>query len=97
MRTYVMYRSEDVSGLSGEGIVAEVVEWADSTASMRWLPSTSPQGIARDVKPTTVEHPHLRNVLALHDHDGRTFLRECLPSGSLGEPIRFADLDGVLT
>jgi hypothetical protein len=92
VKTYIMYRSEDVSGLSGEGIVAEVVEWADSTASMRWLPTSSPHGIARDVRPTTVEHPHLRNVLALHDHDGRTFLREILPSGSLGEPITFADL-----
>lgn len=90
-----MYRSEDVSGLSGEGIVAEVVEWADSTVTMRWLPSTSSTGIARDVRPTTVEHPNLRNVLALHDHDGRTFLRERIVGTEdvlLGDPIRYIDL-----
>lgn len=95
MRTYILYRSDDVTGLSGEGIVAEVAEWADSTVSMRWLPSTSPAGIANDVKPTTVDHPSLRNVLALHGHDDKTFLRECLPSGSLGGPIRLHDLDAA--
>lgn len=92
MRVYYMYRSDDVTGLSGEGLVAEVVEWADSTATMRWLPTSSPAGVARDVKPTTVNHPSLRNVLALHDHDGRTFLRE-YKYGDLGDPITFADLD----
>jgi hypothetical protein len=88
----MMVRSEDITGLSGEGFVGEVVEWADSTCTMRWLPSSSPQGMARDVKPTTVDHPSLRKVLALHDHDGRTFLREILPSGSLGDPIRYIDV-----
>lgn len=95
MRTYYMYRSEDVSGLSGEGLVAEVVEWADTTATMRWMPTTSPQGMSRDVRPTTVDHPSLRNVLALHDHDGRTFLREKRddPEQRLGDRITFHDLD----
>lgn len=93
MRTYYMYRSDDVSGLSGEGLVAEVVEWADTTATMRWMPTTSPQGMARDVRPTTVDHPSLRNVLALHDHDGRTFLRRVVADGGLGDPITFHDLD----
>lgn len=99
MRVYYMYRSDDVTGLSGEGLVAEVVEWADSTVTMRWLPTAAPNGIARGVRPTTVEHPSLRNVLALHDHDGRTFLRQRLDrirpeDPTLGAPITFADLDG---
>lgn len=37
MKIYRMVRDEDVSGVSGTGIVGEVVEFSDGTATVRWL------------------------------------------------------------
>lgn len=95
MRQFAMFRAQDISGLSGEGIVAEVAEFADGSVAMRWLPTTSPTARARGVRPTTVMHHDLTSVLALHDHDGRTTLRQVLPDGGLGPHIDLATLTAV--
>ena len=63
MRTFELHRDTDVSGVSGTGVVAEGVEFADGTTVVRWLRAgtTRPEM----VNPTTVVHPDLANVLAV--------------------------------
>jgi hypothetical protein len=70
MRTFMLVRGEDVTGISGTGIVAEGVEWSDGTVVLRWLKA----GTARPdhVRPTTVLHDDIDSVIGLHSHDGRT-------------------------
>jgi hypothetical protein len=73
MRTFTLVRSEDVTGLSGTGVVAEGVEFADGTVAVRWaeLPDDSPNYV-RGVRATTVMFPNIRAVEALHGHNGAT-------------------------
>jgi hypothetical protein len=73
MRAFEVVRHQDVTGISGTGIVAEGVEWSDGTVAMRWLPS----GSARPdvVRPTTVIHDNIDSVIGLHGHDGKTEVR----------------------
>ena len=73
MRAFLVIRDEDVTGISGTGIVAEGVEFKDGTTVMRWLPA----GTARPevVKPTTVIHESVDSVIALHGHNGKTWVQ----------------------
>lgn len=81
MRVGLLVRAVDKTGISGTGVVAEVAEFSDGTAVLRWL-KTSP-GIA----PTTVVHPHIDNVIALHSHDGNTkIVWATIPEPSAGRP-----------
>lgn len=67
MRTFRIVRDVDVSGISGTGVVAEGVEFTDGTVVVRWLPVTNG---SVEVQPTTVVHPDIWNVTALHGHGG---------------------------
>lgn len=58
-----MVRDEDVSGVSGTGIVAEGVEFGDGTVAIRWC--TSP---AR----STVLWDEIDDAIKVHGHDGKT-------------------------
>ncbi|WP_109507368.1 hypothetical protein [Nocardioides speluncae] len=70
MRRFQVVRDEDVTGISGTGVVAEGVEFSDGTVAMRWHgPIEHPWGT---VYPTTVLHPHAENVENLHGHNGAT-------------------------
>jgi hypothetical protein len=80
-RPFVLHRQEDVSGISGTGIVAEGVEFSDGTVSLRWT-SQSPTSV--------VFHDNgIESVKRVHGHNGATrivFLddraaRECCVSG----------------
>lgn len=62
MRLFLLIRNEDVSGVSGTGIVAEGVEFSDGTVAMRWL--RRPFSVAF--------YGSIRDVLAIHGHGGRT-------------------------
>ena len=42
MRTFTVERTEDETGVSGIGIVAEGVEFSDSTCVVRWCSKESP-------------------------------------------------------
>jgi len=70
MRTFILDREVDVTGISGSGVVAEGVEFSDGITVVRWLPA----GTARptEVKPTTVIFDNITHVLALHGHNGST-------------------------
>lgn len=64
MRRFEMHRAEDVSGVSGTGVVAQGVEFDDGTVALRWTTEW----------PTSVVF-HDRGVEALvhvHGHNGRT-------------------------
>ena len=64
MRRFVLQRDEDVGGVSGTGVVAEGVEFADGTAVIRWL---------GEFKSTAV-FASVEDLVAVHGHEGRTSL-----------------------
>lgn len=67
MRRFQLHRHEDVSGVSGTGVVAQGVEFDDGTVVVRWLLRAG-----SGLRPTTVMHEDISNVQALHGHGGAT-------------------------
>lgn len=63
MRTFILERNEDPTGVSGTGVVAEGVEFEDGTVALRWC-----VGEHR----STVIWSSMKSVEAIHGHDGRT-------------------------
>jgi hypothetical protein len=61
-RRFILQRNEDETGVSGEGVVAEGVEFSDGTCVLKWLTALSSIGI----------YDSLKEVLALHGHSGKT-------------------------
>jgi hypothetical protein len=64
-RRFVLYRHEDVTGPSGDGVVAMGVLWHDGSASIQWI-----SRYASNVywpSPNAVEAIH-----AVHGHLGKT-------------------------
>jgi hypothetical protein len=64
MRRFILVRSEDITGVSGTGIVAEGVEFTDGIVVMKWI-----VGDFRSIV-TWVQGIHA--VEEIHGHDGRT-------------------------
>ncbi len=62
MRTFKLVRDEDVSGISGTGVVAEGVVFHDGKALMEWFGEY----------PTVTEFPSIEAVIAIHSHGGKT-------------------------
>lgn len=62
-RLFLLRRHVDVSGVSGTGTVADGVEWADGTASVRWR-GEHPSVVFWDRGRTSVE--------LIHGHGGAT-------------------------
>jgi len=71
MHCFELHRDADVSGLSGTGVVADGVEFADGTTVVRWREVDGPN-YDRGVRATTVIFPDIRAVEALHGHNGST-------------------------
>jgi hypothetical protein len=65
MKTFVLQRDEDPTGVSGTGLVAEGVEFEDGSVVLRWC-----VGEHR----STVIWPGIESVKAIHGHDGRTWI-----------------------
>lgn len=63
MRPFFLYRAEDVSGVSGTGVVAEGVQFSDGIVALRW--------VVGDHR-STVVYGSLESVEAIHGHEGRT-------------------------
>lgn len=64
MRTFVLVRDEDVSGVSGVGVVAEVVEFSSGKAVIAW-----------QIPYFAVEvHDTIESVRRIHGHGGKTRL-----------------------
>lgn len=62
MRTFVLTRIEDFSGVSGIGNVAEGVEFSDGTCVMKWKGELSSMAI----------YPSAQTLIDIHGHQGRT-------------------------
>lgn len=71
MRAFRLVRNEDVSGVSGTGVVAEGVEFSDGVVALRWI---VPPGVPGHGFPTSVVfHDNgIASVEAVHGHSGRT-------------------------
>lgn len=63
MRSFVLQRNEDETGISGVGTVAEGVQFLDGTVVLRWL-----VGEHR----STVVWASIESVEAIHGHNGST-------------------------
>lgn len=64
MRTFHLERVEDISGVSGVGIVAQGVVFDDGHAAMRWMTKTS----------STAFYSSVDDLIAIHGHGGSTRL-----------------------
>lgn len=63
-KPFVLVRDQDVSGVSGVGIVANGILWPDGQAAIHWTGSAYP---------TTTPHPGgMESVIAVHGHGGAT-------------------------
>lgn len=62
MKRFVLNRSEDVSGVSGTGTVAEGIEFGDGVVIISWLGEHHSLEI----------HPTLQSLLDIHGHGGKT-------------------------
>lgn len=61
-KTFRLVRTQDISGVSGVGIVAQGVEWYNGRVTIAWLGSFP-----------TIEHAdNLHQIEELHGHDGST-------------------------
>lgn len=65
MRLFVLERSEDATGTSGEGVVAEGVEYSNGQVAIHWLSQLEAVSI----------YANVRVVETLHGHDGQTKIR----------------------
>lgn len=59
---FVLRRTEDVSGVSGVGDVAEGAVWSDGSVTIRWFGAYA----------STVIWDSLENAMAVHGHRGTT-------------------------
>lgn len=62
MRRFQLHRSEDITGVSGTGIVAEGVQFTSGQVVMTWLTDLS----------STVIYPSIISTIAIHGHGGAT-------------------------
>ena len=62
MRHFLLHRTEDVTGVSGVGNIAEGIEWIDGTATLRWLSGT----------PSLISYSSLADLLKVHGHGDKT-------------------------
>jgi hypothetical protein len=62
MKPFLLYRTEDETGISGNGVVAEGVEFLNGQCVLRWITKPGSVGI----------YNSLIDLLAIHGHDGKT-------------------------
>ena len=62
MRTFILRRKEDVSGVSGVGVVAEGVEFEDGQVALSWLSRFHSVEIV----------PNIKQIKNVHGHGGTT-------------------------
>jgi hypothetical protein len=65
MRTFIVIRNEDVSGVSGTGRIAEGVEFHDGQVAVSWFGNHHILEVAKDLDTWT----------AVHGHEGRTTIQ----------------------
>lgn len=64
-RPFLLFRITDVTGLSGQGVVAWGTQWPDGTVALRWCTSN----------PSSVHWDSLDALIAVHGHGGATVVK----------------------
>lgn len=64
-RTFELIRHEDVTGISGTGVVAWGCQFPDGCAVLRWATQHS----------STAVYNSIGDIEAIHGHEGRTEIR----------------------
>lgn len=64
-RRFHLLRIEDVNGMSGEGVVAEGVEFSNGFAALTWLTHL----------PCVTVYTSVSIIEKIHGHEGKTVLR----------------------
>ena len=72
LRWYALIRDDDVSGVSGTGLVCEVARFSDGHAALHWVDSKYPW--------TTPCPEGVDAIVEIHGHGGRTRLVPMDPS-----------------
>lgn len=67
MRRFQLVRHEDISGVSGTGMVAEGVQFTNGAVAVCWH--------SNGIYPTLVMHQSVESVEAIHCHGGTTEIR----------------------
>lgn len=67
MKLHYLQRWEDVSGLSGTGIVGEICEYSDGRCVMRWV-ATHEDGTP--MPRSIVIYDNMADLIAIHGHGG---------------------------
>ena len=62
MKLFVLQRDNDESGISGEGVVAEGVQFASGKCAMHWLTDTSSIAI----------YDNIQELETIHGHEGKS-------------------------
>lgn len=62
IRVGVLLRHDDETGVSGEGVVADLVEFPDGLCIAHW----------RSATPSTLIFPNAKQLVAVHGHGGKT-------------------------
>lgn len=75
MRTFKVIRTEDVSGISGTGVVAEGVEFHDGQCAISWFGRHQIVEIAADIKTWIIVHGHGGRTTIQWDQDKWTKFR----------------------
>lgn len=58
MRTFHLHRREDISGVTGVGVVAEGIEFSDGTVALRWFGEARSTAIWADIDEAMTVHGH---------------------------------------
>lgn len=62
MKMFELWRHKDETGISGTGVVAEGVQYADGSCVLRWTTAVR----------STVFYSSMEDVVAIHGHGGKT-------------------------
>jgi hypothetical protein len=62
MKRFMFKRTEDVSGVSGTGYVAEGIEFGDGSVAIRWVGD----------HPSTAVWDSIEDAIQIHGHGGKT-------------------------
>lgn len=84
IRIGVLLRHEDETGVSGTGIVANVVEFPDGTCIAHWRSET----------PSTILFPNVKQMSTVHGHGGKT---EVVFYAELQQPANPDELEKLLS
>lgn len=86
IRIGVFWRHEDETGVSGEGLVADVVEFPNGTCIYHW----------RGATPSMAIYPNIKQMEAVHGHGGKTevvFYSEIEAPRNPVDLLRLCELD----